>query len=52
MIQVKLIQLEGIYTPERELTNDEKQSVVFALFDGINANYYQEGDVLPIIETE
>ena len=50
MIQVKLIQLEGVYTPERELTAEEKQSVIFTLFDGVNANYYQQGDELPIIE--
>lgn len=50
MIQVKLIQLNGVYIPERELTSEEKQSVIFTLFDGVNANYYQQGDELPIIE--
>jgi len=52
MIQVKLIQINGALTPERELTNDEKQSVIFTLFDGVNANYYQQGDELPIINYE
>lgn len=50
MIQVKLIQKDGVYIPERELTQEEKQTVIFTLFDGENANYYQQGDELPQLE--
>jgi hypothetical protein len=52
MIQVKLIEVNGALTPERDLTNEEKQSVIFTLFDGVNANYYQQGDELPELNLE
>jgi len=46
MIKVKLIDLGGILSPERVLTDDEKQSVTSTLFNGIDAIYYQ-GDEPP-----
>ena len=43
---------EGFIKPQRILTNEEKESVVFTLFDGNNYNYYQLNDELPIINLE
>ena len=50
MIQIQLIEENYALIPARELTQEEKETVIFTLFDGENVNYYQIGDDLPIIE--
>lgn len=51
MIVIKLIENNGVLQPERELTNDEKDTVTSILFNGIDAIYYQ-GDEPPKEEVE
>jgi len=48
MIVIKLIDTNGVLSPERELTSEEKLTITSTLFNGINVIYYQ-GDE-PIIE--
>jgi len=49
MIVVKLVQNIGVLIPERELTEQEKETITSTLFNGIEAIYYQ-GDE-PTTET-
>ena len=48
MIVIKLIESNDSLAPERRLTDEEKLTVTSALFNGVDAIYYQ-GDE-PIIE--
>ena len=50
MIQITSIQENGTIRPQRELTTEEKQSIVYVAFDGTNYNYYEQGDELPILD--
>ena len=49
MIVIKLIDIDGVLAPERDLTNEERLTVTSTLFNGVDAIYYQ-GDE-PIVET-
>jgi hypothetical protein len=50
MIQILGIKENNTIRPERELTAEEKQSVIYVAFDGNNYNYYQQGDEVPFLD--
>lgn len=52
MITIKLVTLEGVLIPERELTIEEKQTVTSALFNGIDAIYYQGDEPINLEQHE
>lgn len=53
MIVIKLIENNGVLQPERQLTNDEKDTVTSILFNGIDAIYYQGDEpIREIIEDD
>lgn len=51
MITIKLVTLDGVLMPERELTQEERKTVTSTLFDGINAIHYQGDEPIIINET-
>lgn len=46
MIVIKLIENNSVLQPERDLTDDEKDTVTSILFNGIDAIYYQGDEPL------
>lgn len=49
MIIIKLIHDGTSYLPERQLSKQEKLTVLLTISDGNNIYHYQEGDELPKI---
>lgn len=49
MIIIELIENNGVLKPFRELTADEKATVTSALFNGVNAIYYQGDEPVEIL---
>jgi hypothetical protein len=52
MIKIKLIQENEVLKPERSLTDEEKTTVTSALYNGVDAIFYQGDEPIIIQEDE
>jgi hypothetical protein len=50
MIIIEAISENNTFRPSRILTDEEKLTIIYTKFDGVDYKYYQHGDEVPILD--